>query len=42
MLLCVTYLSVFIPNAEKCWKNADQNNSENGHFLRSELQVGQH
>ena len=42
MLLCVTYLSVFSPNAGKCWKNADQNNSENGHFLRSELQVGQH
>ena len=28
------YLSVFSP----CGKNADQNNSENGHFLRSNLQ----
>ena len=26
---------VFSPNAEKCGKNADQNNSEYGHFLRS-------
>ena len=31
-----TYLSVFSPNAGKCGKNADQNNSEYGHFLRSE------
>ena len=30
------YLSVFSPNAGKCRKNADQNNSEYGHFLRSE------
>ena len=29
------HLSVFSPNAEKCEKNADQNNSEYGHFLRS-------
>ena len=29
------YLSVFSPNAEKCGKNTDQNNSEYGHFLRS-------
>ena len=27
------YLSVFSPNAGKCDKNADQNNSEYGHFL---------
>ena len=26
---------VFSPNAGKCGKNADQNNSEYGHFLRS-------
>ena len=30
------YLSLFSPNAGKCGKNADQNNSEYGHFLRSE------
>ena len=30
------YLSVFSSNAGKCWKNADQNNSKYGHFLRSE------
>ena len=29
------YLSVFSPIAGKCGKNADQNNSEYGHFLRS-------
>ena len=29
------YLSVFSPNAGKCEKNMDQNNSECGHFLRS-------
>ena len=29
------YLSVFSPNAGKCGKNEDQNNSEYGHFLRS-------
>ena len=29
------YLSVFSPNAGKCGNNADQNNSEYGHFLRS-------
>ena len=29
------YLSVFSPNVRKCGKNADQNNSEYGHFLRS-------
>ena len=28
------YLSVFSPNAGKCGKNADQNNSEYEHFLR--------
>ena len=27
-----TYLFVFSPNAEKSGKNADQNNSEYGHF----------
>ena len=31
------YFSVFSPNAGKCGKNADQNNSEYGHFLRSVL-----
>ena len=31
------YLSVFSPNAGKCRKNADQNNSEYGHFLRNVL-----
>ena len=30
------YLSVFSPNEGKCGKNAEQNNSEYGHFLRSE------
>ena len=30
-----TYLSVFSPNAGKSGKNADQNNSECGLFLRS-------
>ena len=29
------YLSVFSPNAGKCGKNAGENNSEHGHFLRS-------
>ena len=29
------YLSVFSPNAEKCGKNADQNNFEYGHLLRT-------
>ena len=29
------YLSVFSPNAGKCGKNADQNNSEYGHFIHS-------
>ena len=29
------YLSVFSLNVGKCGKNADQNNSEYGHFLRS-------
>ena len=29
------YLSVFSPNVRKCGKNADQNTSEYGHFLRS-------
>ena len=29
------YRFVFSPNAGKCGKNADQNNSESGHFLRS-------
>ena len=32
------YLSVFSPNAGKCRKNADQNNSEYGHFLRSDTE----
>ena len=31
-----SYLSVFSPNAGKCGKNADQNNSEYGYFLRSD------
>ena len=31
----LVYLSVFSPNAGKCGKNADQNNSEYGQFLRS-------
>ena len=31
------YLSVFCPNAAKCVKNGDQNNSEYGHFLRSKF-----
>ena len=31
----IQYLSVFSPNALKCGKIADQNNSEYGHFLRS-------
>ena len=26
---------IFSPNVGKCGKNADQNNSEYGHFLRS-------
>ena len=30
-----SYLSVFGPNAEKCGKNVDQNNTEYGLFLRS-------
>ena len=30
-----SYLSVFSPNAGKCRKNADQNNSEYGNFLHS-------
>ena len=29
--------SVFDPNVGKCGKNADQNNSEYGHFLRSDF-----
>ena len=28
-------IRVFSPNEGKCWKNADQNNCEYGHFLRS-------
>ena len=31
----IPYLSVFNPNEEKCGKNADQNNSEQGHLLSS-------
>ena len=31
------YLSVFSQNAGKCGKNADQNNSEYGYFLRSDV-----
>ena len=30
------YLSVFSPNAGKCERNVGQNNSEYGHFLRSD------
>ena len=37
--LYTPYLSVFSPNAGKCGKNADQNNSEYGHFLRSVLYI---
>ena len=33
------YLSVFSPNAGKCRKNADQNNSEYGLFLRSAIEA---
>ena len=33
---CTPYLSVFSPNAGKRVKNADQNNSEYGHFLCSD------
>ena len=35
-LLDTPYLSVFSPNAGKCGKNEDQNNSEYRHFLRSD------
>ena len=31
------YLSVFSPNGGKYGKNVDQNNSEYGHFLRSDI-----
>ena len=31
------HFPVFNPNVGKCGKNADQNNSEYGHFLRSDL-----
>ena len=34
-VFCTEYLSVFSPNAGKCGKNLDQNNTEYGHFLRS-------
>ena len=35
--------SAFSPNSGKCGKNADQNNSEYGHFLRSvRLVTGAH
>ena len=30
------YISIFSPNAGKCGKNADQNNSEYGHILCSD------
>ena len=33
------HLSVFSPNAGKCGKNGDQNNSEYGNFLRSEILI---
>ena len=33
------YLFVFSPNAGKCRKNADQNNSEYGLFLRSAIEA---
>ena len=29
---------IFSPNAGKCGKNANQNNSDYGHFLRSEAE----
>ena len=32
------YFSVFSPNVRKCGKNADQNNSEYGYFLRSDAE----
>ena len=31
------HFPVFSPNVEKCGKNVDQNNSEYGHFLRSDI-----
>ena len=33
--LFALFSSIFSPNTGKCVKNADQNNSEYGHFLRS-------
>ena len=36
-LFVTAHLSVFSPNAGKCGKNVDQNNSKYGHFLRSVL-----
>ena len=35
-------LRIFSPNAGKWGKNADQNNSEYGHFLRSVYQLREH
>ena len=35
-------LRIFSPNAGKCGKNADQNNSEYEHFLRSVYQLREH
>ena len=32
----IWYLSVFSPNAGKCGRNADENNSEYGHFYAVE------
>ena len=36
-LLWTEYGEIFSPNARKCGKNADQNNSKYGHFLRRVL-----
>ena len=33
------YLSIFSSNAQKCRKNANHNNSEQGHFLRIEFSL---
>ena len=36
------WTELFSPNAGKCGKNADQNNSEYGHFLRSVFHRAMH
>ena len=36
------YRSVFSPNGGKCGKNADQNDSEYGHSLRSDIPYRQY